>query len=163
MVVNNESYNNNLSNKNEFNISTNKFEDKENWSNISEKKYRTANKINKLNNEQKRGIRSIISDNCFLEENSESKVMKIDVNTISFKQLKQLGKYVNKCIKDNNKNNNYNSNLTLINKESFGLSNLNLNKSGYSKMELIEKEKGNDISKKDNLSSCLSDDEDEED
>ena len=88
--------------------------------------------------------------------------MKIDVNTISFKQLKQLGKYVNKCIKDNTKNNNnYNSNLPLINKENFGLSNLNLNNSGYSKMELIVKEKENDISKKDDLSSCLSDDEDE--
>ena len=57
-----------------------------------------ANKINKLNKEQKRGIHSIISDNCFLEENSESKEMKFDVNKISLKQLKQLGKYVNKFI-----------------------------------------------------------------
>ena len=125
------------------------------------KKYKTAitNKINKLSNEQKRGIRSIISDNCLLEQNSESKVMKVDVNKIPFKQLKQLEKYVNKCIKENNKNNN----LSLINNESYGESNLNLNKLGYSKMALIEEEKEIDILKNDDLSSCLSDDEDEED
>ena len=85
--------------------------------------------------------------------------MKVDVNKIPFKQLKQLEKYVNKCIKENNKNNN----LPLINNESYGESNLNLNKLGYSKMALIEEEKEIDILKNDDLSSCLSDDEDEED
>ena len=165
IIANNKSYyNNNLFNKNKFNININDSEGSENSSNISAKKYKTAitNKINKLSNEQKRGIRSIISDNCLLEQNSESKVMKVDVNKIPFKQLKQLEKYVNKCIKENNKNNN-NSNLSLINNESYGESNLNLNKLGYSKMALIEEEKEIDILKNDDLSSCLSDDEDEED
>ena len=162
IIANNKSYyNNNLFNKNKFNININDSEGSENSSNISAKKYKTAitNKINKLSNEQKRGIRSIISDNCLLEQNSESKVMKVDVNKIPFKQLKQLEKYVNKCIKENNKNNN----LSLINNESYGESNLNLNKLGYSKMALIEEEKEIDILKNDDLSSCLSDDEDEED
>ena len=162
IIANNKSYyNNNLFNKNKFNININDSEGSENSSNISAKKYKTAitNKINKLSNEQKRGIRSIISDNCLLEQNSESKVMKVDVNKIPFKQLKQLEKYVNKCIKENNKNNN----LSLINNESYGESNLNLHKLGYSKMALIEEEKEIDILKNDDLSSCLSDDEDEED
>ena len=88
--------------------------------------------------------------------------MKVDVNKIPFKQLKQLEKYINKCIKENNKNIN-NSNLSLINNESYGESNLNLHKLGYSKMALIEEEKEIDILKNDDLSSCLSDDEDEED
>ena len=165
IIANNKSYyNNNLFNKNKFNININDSEGSENSSNISAKKYKAAitNKINKLSNEQKRGIRSIISDNCLLEQNSESKVMKVDVNKIPFKQLKQLEKYVNKCIKENNKNNN-NSNLSLINNESYGESNLNLHKLGYSKMALIEEEKEIDILKNDDLSSCLSDDEDEED
>ena len=165
IIANNKSYyNNNLFNKNKFNININDSEGSENSSNISAKKYKAAitNKINKLSNEQKRGIRSIISDNCLLEQNSESKVMKVDVNKIPFKQLKQLEKYINKCIKENNKNNN-NSNLSLINNESYGESNLNLHKLGYSKMALIEEEKEIDILKNDDLSSCLSDDEDEED
>lgn len=165
IIANNKSYyNNNLFNKNKFNININDSEGSENSSNISAKKYKAAitNKINKLSNEQKRGIRSIISDNCLLEQNSESKVMKVDVNKIPFKQLKQLEKYINKCIKENNKNIN-NSNLSLINNESYGESNLNLHKLGYSKMALIEEEKEIDILKNDDLSSCLSDDEDEED
>ena len=131
---------------------------------MSAKKYKTAisNKINKLSNDQKRGILSIISENCFLENNSESNIMKVDVNKMPFKQLKQLEKYVNKCIKDNNKNNNFNSNLSLINNENCD-SNLNLNKYGYSRLSLIEEEKEIDILKNDDLSSALSDDEDEED
>ena len=89
--------------------------------------------------------------------------MKVDVNKMPFKQLKQLEKYVNKCIKDNSKNNNYNSNLSLLKNESFGDSNLNLNKiGGYSKMASIEEEKEIDILKNDDLSSCLSDDDEED-
>ena len=167
IIANNNIYynnSNNIYNKNKFKFNINDFDGSENNSEISAKKYKMAitNKINKLSNEQKRGIRSIISDNCLLEQNSESKVMKVDVNKIPFKQLKQLEKYVNKCIKENNKNNN-NSNLSLINNESYGESNLNLHKLGYSKMALIEEEKEIDILKNDDLSSCLSDDEDEED
>ena len=121
-----------------------------------------TNKINKLSNEQKRGIRSFISDNCLLEQNSESNFMKVDVNKMPFRKLKQLEKYVNKCIKDNNKNNNFKSNLSLLNNENC-CSKLDLNKIGYSKFGLVEEEKEIDILKNDDLSSGLSDDEDEED
>ena len=168
IIANNKLYYNNsdnIYNKNKFNININDSDGSENLSDISAKKYKTAitNKINKLSNEQKRGIRSIISDNCLLEQNSESNVMKVDVNKMPFKQLKQLEKYVNKCIKDNSKNNNYNSNLSLLKNESFGDSNLNLNKiGGYSKMASIEEEKEIDILKNDDLSSCLSDDDEED-
>ena len=167
IIANNNIYlnnSNNIYNKNKFKFNINDFDISENNSDISAKKYKTAisNKINKLSNEQKRGIRSIISENCLLEKNSKSNVMKVDVNKMPFKQLKQLEKYVNKCIKDNNKNNNFNSNLSLINNENCNTK-LNLNKLGYSKFGEIEEEKEIDILKNDDLSSGLSDDEDEED
>ena len=120
-----------------------------------------SNKINKLSNEQKRGIRSIISENCLLDKNSESNVLKVDVNKMPFNQLKQLEKYINKCIKDNNKNNNFNSNLSLLNNE-ICTSKLNLNKIGYSKSDLFGEEKEIDILKNDDLSSCLSDDDEDD-
>ena len=166
IIANNNIYYNNsdiIYNKNKFKFNINDFDGSENNSDISAKKYKTAisNKINKLSNEQKRGIRSIISENCLLDKNSESNVMKVDVNKIPFKQLKQLEKYINKCIKENNKINNYNSNLSLINNESCAAK-LNINKLGYSKYGEIEEEKEIDILKNDDLSSGLSDDEDEE-
>ena len=151
--------------KNRFKLHFNDSDGSENASEMSAKKYKMVitNKINKLSNDQKRGIRSIISENCLLEKNSESNVMKVDVNKMPFNQLKKLEKYVNKCIKDNNKNNNnFNSNLSLIRNESCG-SNLNMNKIGYSKLALFEEEKEIDILKNDDLSSALSDDEDDED
>lgn len=150
--------------KNRFKLHFNDSDGSENASEMSAKKYKMVitNKINKLSNDQKRGIRSIISENCLLEKNSESNVMKVDVNKMPFNQLKKLEKYVNKCIKDNNKNNNnFNSNLSLIRNESCG-SNLNMNKIGYSKLALFEEEKEIDILKNDDLSSALSDDEDDE-
>ena len=154
----------NIYNKNKFKFNIYDSDGSEIAVDMPAKKYKTAisNKINKLSNEQKKGIRSIISENCLLDKNSESNVMKVDVNKMPFKQLKQLEKYVNKCIKDNNKNNNFNSNLSLINNESCE-SNLNLNKFGYSRLSLVEEEKEIDILKNDDLSSALSDDEDEED
>lgn len=154
----------NIYNKNKFKFNIYDSDGSEIAVDMPVKKYKTAisNKINKLSNEQKKGIRSIISENCLLDKNSESNVMKVDVNKMPFKQLKQLEKYVNKCIKDNNKNNNFNSNLSLINNESCE-SNLNLNKFGYSRLSLVEEEKEIDILKNDDLSSALSDDEDEED
>ena len=150
--------------KNRFKLHFNDSDGSENASEMSAKKYKMVitNKINKLSNDQKRGIRSIISENCLLEKNSESNVMKVDVNKMPFNQLKKLEKYVNKCIKDNNKNNNnFNSNLSLIRNESCG-SNLNMSKIGYSKLALFEEEKEIDILKNDDLSSALSDDEDDE-
>ena len=157
------SSNNIYNNKNKFKFHIND-EGSDYISDIPAKKYKMAitNKINKLSNEQKRGIRSFISDNCLLEQNSESNFLKVDVNKMPFRKLKQLEKYVNKCIKDNNRNNNFNSNLSLLNNESC-CSKLDLNKIGYSKFELVEEEKEIDILKNDDLSSGLSDDEDEED
>ena len=162
IIANNNIYYNNsdiIYNKNKFKFHFNDSEGSEHTSDIPAKKYKMAitNKINKLSNEQKRGIRSFISDNCLLEHNSESNFMKVDVNKMPFRKLKQLEKYVNKCIKDNNKNNNFNSNLSLINNESC------CSKFGYSKFGLVEEEKEIDILKNDDLSSGLSDDEDEED
>ena len=160
----NNSNNNIYNNKNLFKLHFNDSDGSENASEMPAKKYKIAitNKINKLSNDQKKGIRAIISDNCLLEHSSESNVMKVDVNKMTFYQLKKLEKYVNKCIKDNNRNNNYNSNLSLINNESCSTK-LNLNKLGYSKFGEIEEEKEIDILKNDDLSSGLSDDEDEED
>ena len=145
-----------FNNKNKFKFHLNESFDDNNHisSEMSMQKYKSeiSNKISKLSNEQKRGILTIISSNCVLDnKNSESTVMKLDVNKMSIIQLKELGKYVNKCIKDNNNNKNINylnynnSNLSLYNNES---ENLNLNE--------------NDIIKNDDLSSCLSDDEDDE-
>ena len=151
-------------NKNKFKLHLNDSEKSENFSEMPTQKYKTAisNKINKLSNEQKRGILSIISDNCLLEQNPESNFMKVDVNKMPFRKLKQLEKYVNKCIKDNNKNNNFNSNLSFLNNENC-YSKLDLKKIGNSKYDPIEEEKEIDILKNDDLSSALSDDEDEED
>lgn len=163
IIANNNIYYNNsdiIYGKNKFKFHFNDSEGSEHTSDIPAKKYKMAitNKINKLSNEQKRGIRSFISDNCLLEHNSESNFMKVDVNKMPFRKLKQLEKYVNKCIKDNNKNNNnFNSNLSLLNNESC------CSKFGYSKFGLVEEEKEIDILKNDDLSSGLSDDEDEED
>ena len=114
----------------------------------SVKKYKNeiSNKINKLNNEQKRGILSIISNNC-VDKNMQNNVMEINVNKMSLNQLRELDKYLNKCIKDNN------SILTSPLEK----------KSEFSKSKFFEEEKECDILKNDDLSSCLSDDEDEED
>ena len=171
-IIPNNIYYNNINNtnniiynnKNKFKFNINDSDGSENEIDMPAKKYKMAitNKINKLSNEQKKGIRQIVSDNCLLEQNSESNFMKVDVNKMPFRQLKQLEKYVNKCIKDNNKNNIFNSSLSLINNESCG-SKLDLTKIGYSKLGLIEEEKELDILKNDDLSSGLSDDEDEED
>ena len=158
----NNSNNNIYNNKNRFKLHFNDSDGSENASEIPAKKYKMAitNKINKLSNDQKKGIRAIISENCLLEHSSESNVMKVDVNKMPFNQLKKLEKYVNKCIKDNNRSN-FNSSLSLLNNESCG-SNLNMTKLGYSKLSLFEEEKEIDILKNDDLSSALSDDEDDE-
>jgi len=164
IASNNIYCNNNIyNNKNKFKFNFNESQENENISDISAKKYKMviSNKINKLSNEQKRGIRSIISANCLLNKNSESNVIKVDVNKMPYNQLKQLEKYVNKCIKDNNKLNNFNSNLSLLNNENCA-SKLNLKKIEFPKFGLFEEEKEIDILKNDDLSSGLSDEDDEE-
>ena len=100
-----------------------------------------ANKIKKINNEQKRGILGIISNNCIDKNTQNNSVMEINVNKMTLSQLKELNKYLNQCINDNNSN---------------------VNSSIDKKLELFENEKECDILKNDDLSSCLSDDEDDD-
>ena len=80
-------------------------------------------------------------------KNVQNNVMEINVNKMSFNQLKELDKYLNKCIKDNN------SNITSPLEK----------KLDFSNSKIFDEEKECDILKNDDLSSCLSDDEDEED
>ena len=166
-ITNNNIYYNKIyNNKNKFKFNFNGSDDSnDDYSDMPTKKYKAilSNKINKLNNKQKRGILSIISENCLLAPNSSNNTMKVDVNKMTLSQLKQMEKYINKCIKENTRNNNYSSNLSLTHNETC-TSNLNLKKFGYSKIGLVEEEKEIDILKNDDLSSALSDDEfDDED
>ena len=111
-------------------------------SEMSVKKYKNkiTNKIKNLNIEQKRGILRIISNN-FIDKNIQNNVMEININKMNYNQLKQLDKYINECIKNNN---------------------LNINCSKSNNI-FIKEENECDIIKNDDLSSCLSDDEDEDD
>jgi len=59
-----------------------------------------ANKINKLNSQQKKGILNIISEN-FVNRNCESNMIEFDINKLPSNQLKKLSNYINKCINDN--------------------------------------------------------------
>ena len=52
---------------------------------MSVKKYK--NKIKRLNNEQKRGILGIISNNC-IDKNTENNAMEINVNKMTINQMK---------------------------------------------------------------------------
>jgi hypothetical protein len=133
--------------KNKFHLNLND-SDNDTLPEKSVKKYKNeiSNKINKLNNEQKRGILGIISNNC-VDKNIQNNVMEINVNKMSLNQLKELDKYLNKCIKVNNLN----------------ITSLIEKKSEFSINKNFDEEKECDILKNDDLSSCLSDDEDEED
>ncbi len=113
----------------------------------SVKKYKNiiANKIQKLNNEQKRGILGIISNNC-VDKNDQNTVMEINVNKMSYDQLQDLDKYLNQCIKNNNSN----------------LCSPLEKKLSFSNDKFFENEKECDILKNDDLSSCLSDDDEDD-
>ena len=112
------------------------------------KKYKNEilNKIKKLNNEQKRGIFGIIPNNN-IDKSTQNNAMEIDINKISFSQLKELDNYLDKCIKEN-----YSIMSSPLEK-----------KLDFSNNKLFEDDHDCDILKNDDLSSCLSDDEDEED
>ena len=145
----NISYSNNncispfCSSKNKF-----KFQFTDSDSEISVKKYKNGitNKIKNLNNEQKKGLFNIVSNDC-IDKNAENNVMEINVNKMTFNQLKQLDKYINQCIKDNKS----------------GLASPLAKSMALSKSRFFEDEKENDILKNDDLSSCLSDEDDDED
>lgn len=107
---------------------------------MSVKKFKLelTEKIQKLTNEQKKGILSIVSMN-YVDKNNNT-AFELDVNKMPFNQLKQLEKYLNNCIKKNN------SSFSSLEKET----------------SKDEDQKENDIFKEDDLSSDLSDDEDED-
>ena len=135
----------NSSQKNKFKFQINNYEN-DNTAEKSVKNYQSIieNKIQKLNNEQKRGILGIISNSC-VDKNIQNNVMEINVNKMSFNQLQDLDKYLNQCIKNNS-----NMSSPLEKKISF------------SNDKFIENEKECDILKNDDLSSCLSDDDEDD-
>ena len=117
-------------------------------SSVKKLKNDLTNKIQKLNNNQKKGIIKIISDSDTYSNNEAfpSKEMQIDINKISVDKLKKLDLYLNDCINFNNSS----------------MSNLLVKKWEYQSNKFIEEEKECDILKNDDLSSCLSDDDEDE-
>ena len=113
---------------------------------LSVKNYKNQimSKIQKLTKEQKKGLYRVIS-NENIDTNTKDNVMEIDVNKMTRNQLKQLEKYINQCIKENNSGLSSPSNKSLELKKLFD----------------DAEEREMDILKND-LSSCLSDDDDEE-
>ena len=148
-IISYNSYNSLNSKKNISKLNLNN-SDNDIRSESSQKKLKNEliNKIQKLNNSQKKGIIQIISDNEMpLEnQNSPSKEMQIDINKMPFDKLKQLEKYLNDCINYNNSS----------------MSNLLEKKWESQSNKFIDEEKEYDIIKNDDLSSCLSDDDEDE-
>ena len=118
--------------------------DQDNELSVKNYKNQIMSKIQKLTNEQKKGLYNVISNAC-IDTNTQDNVMEINVNKMTRNQLKQLEKYINQCIKENNCGINFPSTKSLELKRFF------------------EEEKELDILKNDDLSSCLSDDDDEDD
>ena len=116
---------------------------------VNKYKHEISNKIKNLSNEQKKGLFQVISNDCIDKNTKDHNTMEINVNKMTFNQLKKLEKYVNKCIKDNNKCGT--SSPSLMEKNS-----------DLSRNKFFEDEKEIDILKNDDLSSCLSDDEDDD-
>ena len=149
-------YNENMSHTNNNCVTSSYFTSKNKFklhltdsdSELSVKKYKNeiTNKIKNLNNEQKKGLFIIVSNDC-IDKNKQDNVMEINVNKMSFNQLKQLEKYVNQCIKENKS----------------GISSPLERNLEFQKSKILEDEKDNDIMKNDDLSSCLSDEDDDED
>ena len=112
---------------------------------ISVKNYKNQmmNKIQKLTKDQKKGLYNVISNEC-IDTNTQDNVMEINVNKMTRNQLKKMEKYLNQCIKENNGGFSSPSAKSLELKKFF------------------EEEKELDILKNDDLSSCLSDDDDED-
>lgn len=61
-----------------------------------------GNKIKMLNQDQMKGILHILSDQCSIDNNS--KFFEFDIDTLSTKKLRDLEKYVKKCLKENSSN-----------------------------------------------------------
>ena len=135
---------NNKKNKSKLNLNDSD-NDIRSESSVKRLKNKLTNKIQKLNNNQKKGILQVISDS---DQNQAllNNEMQIDINKLSLDKLKDLDKYLNDCINDNN----------------LSMSNLLEKKWEYQSNKFIEEEKECDILKNDDLSSCLSDDDEDE-
>ena len=147
-LVSYNSLNNLSSKKNKIKSNLNDSDELRSELPVKKLKNELTNKINKLNNSQKKGIIRVISDSDISYENQmyPSKEMQIDINKMSFDKLKQLEKYLNDCINDNN----------------MSMSNLLEKKWENQSNKFIEEEKEYNIIKNDDLSSCLSDDDEDE-
>ena len=95
-------------------------------------------KIKKLNNEQKKGILEIVSNN-YINKYKENNIIEFNINKIPFNQLKELDNYINKCINNNN----------------------NINQ--MEEFSIISAQKENTYSNFDDMSSCLSDESENDD
>ena len=69
-------------------------------SEINRYKNNILSKIKKLNNEQKKGILKIVSNN-YVKKFKENNIIEFNINKISSTQLKELNNYINKCINNN--------------------------------------------------------------
>lgn len=150
-------------NKNKYKIQIN-VSDKDNFININNLKNELSNKINKLTKEQKKGILKIIpSTNS--DEVSKSKMLKLDLNKMSFEELNKLQKYVDNCVKNNIKinNNDFVFDINAFSKSALKLDDNFGNNFKKSNLISIEEEKKENVIKNDDLSSNLSDDYDDED
>ena len=127
-----------------------KIEKNEKKKNISIEKYKEdiTNNIKKLNIEQKKGILKIISNNL-IDKNRENNIVEFNINKIPLNQLKQLDKYINQCINNNN------INKDIINQ---------VEKSDISKHNVIENKKENiSFNEDDDYTSYVSDEEYDDD
>lgn len=97
-----------------------------------------ANKINKLNSQQKKGILNIISEN-FVNRNCDNNMIEFNINKLPANQLKKLNNYINKCINDNIIINN-NINKEIAEKENNFIQNDELSISSSSLSDIEESE-----------------------
>ena len=98
---NQENNNTNIYQSNKFKLSLRDNNFKSNIKDIKKFKINLAKKIRNLTQEQKKGIKNIISGN-HLDINNTNNVMELDINKLSENELKILEKYVNKCICEKN-------------------------------------------------------------
>ncbi len=98
---NQENNNTNIYQSNKFKLSLRDNNFKSNIKDIKKFKINLAKKIRNLTQEQKKGIKNIISGN-HLDINNTNNVMELDINKLSENELKTLEKYVNKCICEKN-------------------------------------------------------------
>ena len=146
-ISNNSSNSSCFSPKNRFKLEvSDSFCEKSSEKSVKKFRNEIGEKIQKLNNEQKRGILGIISSNC-VDKSIENNAMEINVNKMTSNQLKKLDQYINDCIRSNS---------------SINDSPISEKKSFFSDNKLYADEKECDILKNDDLSSCLSDDDDDD-